>query len=881
MTKQEKKPQIILPDVYGEIEPFSISFTDWVEKYGFFIRDTWDNEKRKWSGAGWLVLQPTQKRIFDFALQQNEDHEFRYSTVLFSTIKKSGKTLSGAAVAAWYAEACPAGSELFLVANDLEQAEGRMMKDLKYHAQIREYKINKYEIELPNGTTIKVLAQSYKSVAGSRHALVLFDELWGINCTDTETECYTRSGWKKFDEVGVGEDIATINPESLKFEWKPTQKVNVSHYKGQMCSFDHRRVNMLFTPNHRVFGRFRQSGQYRLDDMPLEFRTAAEAVTSYEMRMPVATGFEGKREDTFTVPGCVYKTRDYTKIFKPRDYPMKSFMKLLGYYLSEGWLNYYDYKDIHVPLGFSIGQILDKHPEEYMKIQETLKELKILFTKDKTGFKVQSKRLGAYFEQFGLSYNKFIPQEIKDMDQEYLKELFLAFMDGDGWKAGKGWQTELASKRLIDDLVEIGIKIGYIAKYMGKRWRVIKHEDKTHWMYRASFSLGNVTLDRRNMKVVKDWEGTVWCPTVENGTWLARKNGTVFWTGNSELTRRTYEELTPIPTIPWSLRFIATYAGFINESDLLWDLYLSGVGKDEHEDGKGQLIKGMYDIPVWENGKQFTYWNHEPIMPWQDETYYQSQRETLRAAAYLRLHENRWVTTHEEFIPIDWWDYAAAQFEGSAELWKDHPYAKFPLYLGIDAAPKKDSTAVVACCYDSSKGIVVDVMHKIWTPTDGQLDFDITLKSYIIWLYTNYNVVSISYDPAHLYQLMLQLGNVGYPVNEYTQTLGNMTKASQNLYDLLKFRRLYSYKDDEARTHVQNTVAQSETNGFRIVKQKATSKGQSKPMDYTLALSIAAYKAVEGGGVDVSIPIEIISPFSDVTGYKPENKGVPWMFQSD
>jgi hypothetical protein len=108
-----------------------------------------------------------------------------------------------------------------------------------------------------------------------------------------------------------------------------------------------------------------------------------------------------------------------------------------------------------------------------------------------------------------------------------------------------------------------------------------------------------------------------------------------------------------------------------------------------------------------------------------------------------------------------------------------------------------------------------------------------------------------------------------------------MTKASQNLYDLLKFRRLHSYKDDEARTHVQNTVAQSETNGFRIVKQKATSKGQSKPMDYTLALSIAAYKAVEGGGVDVSIPVEIISPFSDVTAYKPENKGVPWVFQSD
>ena len=180
MSKPDKKPEINLPDVFGEIEPFSISFTDWVEKYGFFVRDTWNDEKGKWARAGWLVLQPIQVRLFDYALQQNEDHEFKYSTFLFSTIKKSGKSMLAAALACWYAEVCPAGSEIYIVANDLEQAEGRVMRDVKYHAQVREYKVNKYEVELPNGTNIKVLAQSYKSVAGSRHALVLFDELWGV-----------------------------------------------------------------------------------------------------------------------------------------------------------------------------------------------------------------------------------------------------------------------------------------------------------------------------------------------------------------------------------------------------------------------------------------------------------------------------------------------------------------------------------------------------------------------------------------------------------------------------------------------------------------------------------------------------------------------------
>ncbi|MBE0573868.1 hypothetical protein IH575_03130 [Candidatus Dojkabacteria bacterium] len=534
MSKLTEKKLITLPDVQGNIEPFSLTFSEWIDKHGFFVRDTWDDEKRKWKPAGWLVLQPLQREIFDFALQQNEDYEFKYSTLLFSTIKKSGKSAIAAAIGAWYAEVCPAGSEIYVIANDLEQAEGRVMRDIKYWALTRSYKVNKYEVELPNGTTIKVLAQSYKSVAGSRHALTLFDELWGIT---------------------------------------------------------------------------------------------------------------------------------------------------------------------------------------------------------------------------------------------------------------------------------------------------------------------------------------------------------------TEFTRRTYEEMTPVPTIPWSLRFIATYAGFIGESDLLWELYVNGVGKDEHDDGRGKIIRGLINYPCWENGKQFTYWNHEPTMPWQTPEYYAEQRESLRPAAYLRLHENRWVTTHEEFIPMEWWDYAAAQMGDSIELWLEHPYRGFPLYIGVDAAPKRDSTAVVACCYDASKGAIIEVYHKIWTPIpEQQLDLDATLKTELIQLYTKFNVVSINYDPAHLYQLMLQLGQMGYPVREFGQTQGNMIKASQNLYDLLKFRRLWTYKDDEARTHVQNTVAQSESTGFRIVKQKQTSRGMTKPMDYTVALAMAAYRAIEGGGVDVSHEIRIVSPFAVRNPSDPFMdklpKDVQWMFRN-
>jgi len=523
------RDKIKLPDVDNDVKPFSIGFTKWVEKHGFLVRETWDADTYKWAGAGWLQLLPHQREILDLALQM-QDGVFKYSTVLFSTIKKSGKTMLGAAVGSWYAEVAPPGTEIYVIANDLESAEGRVMRDIKYHAAHRGYAYTKYEVTLPNGTSIKALAQNYRSVAGTRHALTIWDELWGIT---------------------------------------------------------------------------------------------------------------------------------------------------------------------------------------------------------------------------------------------------------------------------------------------------------------------------------------------------------------SELTRRTYEEMTPIPTIPWSLRFIATYAGFINESDLLWELYINGVGRDEHEDGHGKLFFDQIDKPIWENGRQFTYWNHEPNMPWQSPDYYEEQRDSLRPAAYLRLHENRWVTTHEEFIPIEWWSAAEVHFPDSAELWKDHPYAKFPVYMGVDAAPKRDSTSVVGVTYDPSKGVVIELFHRIWTPINVQLDLDETMKQFIIDMTKRFLVIKIGYDPSHLYQLMLNLYKDGFPVSEFTQTVSNMTRASQNLYDLLKFRRFYTYKDDEARTHIQNTVAQAESGGMRIVKIQG-SPGRKKPVDYSIALAIAAYLAVQGGGIDVSQPLTLEAPFSDLTAWKnPSDRIiVPWQFRT-
>ena len=154
---------------------FTKDFFEWLEDDGFYIKDTWDEERHRSAGPGFLKLMPIQERILRECLTLREDGTFPYETVVYSTIKKSGKTAIAAAVAAWFLECCPDGTELYTIANSQDQAEGRILKDIKYHLKKRNealeynvWKIGQFRCEnRDTGTFVEALTQSYQSNAGT------------------------------------------------------------------------------------------------------------------------------------------------------------------------------------------------------------------------------------------------------------------------------------------------------------------------------------------------------------------------------------------------------------------------------------------------------------------------------------------------------------------------------------------------------------------------------------------------------------------------------------------------------------------------------------------------------------------------------------------
>ena len=73
-------------------------------------------------------------------------------------------------------------TEIILVANDEEQATGRVFKtavDLIEHNKALGGECDLYtsQIRMNNGTTVTPISSDFKGAAGSHHSLVVFDEI--------------------------------------------------------------------------------------------------------------------------------------------------------------------------------------------------------------------------------------------------------------------------------------------------------------------------------------------------------------------------------------------------------------------------------------------------------------------------------------------------------------------------------------------------------------------------------------------------------------------------------------------------------------------------------------------------------------------------------
>jgi phage terminase large subunit-like protein len=294
------------------------------------------------------------------------------------------------------------------------------------------------------------------------------------------------------------------------------------------------------------------------------------------------------------------------------------------------------------------------------------------------------------------------------------------------------------------------------------------------------------------------------------------------WAYTSERARRLWDEMVPPPTRKIACRLTTTYAGFSGESTLLEELFKRGMALP-------QIAPNLYA-----GDGLLMFWSHEPVAPWQTEKWLADMRWSLRRNQFLRMIENRFVTSESSFIDLADWDACVDELARPVVADKN-----LPIWIGVDASVKHDNTAIVAVTF--TEGRVRLVSHRVFVPTPNQnIDFELAIEATLVDLSRRFAVRQILFDPYQMQATAQRLQKRGLPIIEFPQSVPNLTLASQNLYELITGRNLVMYPDQPMRLAASRAIAIETSRGWKIAKEKTSHR-----IDTIVALGMACHAAVK------------------------------------
>lgn len=326
------------------------------------------------------------------------------------------------------------------------------------------------------------------------------------------------------------------------------------------------------------------------------------------------------------------------------------------------------------------------------------------------------------------------------------------------------------------------------------------------------------------------------------------------WAFASERGTRLFEELMPVPTRRHSMRWIETYAGFEDESDLLLSIFLKVFKSTAEIDEKGKpdlqegarVVKSLADIKTdghpacFEIPAEgtFVFWDHERRMPWQRGTigdqYYGAMKKDLRPSAYVRLCENRWQKSESKFIPETWWTRSVRRAERTVD--------GRAMVVALDASQRHDTSSCVGVFPREFGSETYETgFVSVHDPHGRDIDIDETLAADVIGLWNQGLIIPpVWYDPYQMHQVAINLRKLGIPCEEFKQG-PERTRADSFLWRLYRDGEIVNYDHPDLKEHVSKAKARElENEQVRIVKGTTSDAGK---VDACVAQAMAAYKA--------------------------------------
>jgi hypothetical protein len=351
-------------------------------------------------------------------------------------------------------------------------------------------------------------------------------------CVDEETEILTQNGWLKHNELKEGDIALTLNHNTGLSEWQPVEKINRFYQENtESVLIDGHKHSSLTTLNHKwpVLSRVMIKGKYT---------RIREWATSEELK-----------SKHILIGGAKHKHQN-RKVWSD------AFVELVAWFWTEGEIGN---KGINRTPTTIISQSITSNPENVDRITKVLTELygKPVSGNLSTGSRWKGikrprwrkcQRNGRDEVTFRLNIiasadllkvapNKIVTREFILQLTESQLELFINISNkGDGHYSKIEEGTLIVSQKnplALDALELAAILVGYRTSRHKKPSITRTKTQGTYYMDQLYISRKPyIWLDTSIPRKVLH-TGLVWCPTTSNSSWLARRKGYVYYTGNS------------------------------------------------------------------------------------------------------------------------------------------------------------------------------------------------------------------------------------------------------------------------------------------------------------------------------------------------------------
>lgn len=346
-------------------------------------------------------------------------------------------------------------------------------------------------------------------------------------CVDEETEALTQRGWLRHDEIEVGDMVLTLNHETGASEWQPVQRLyRANVVDEEMVRTENGAHSSLTTLNHR-WPVWQRTTENMVDGMYRRWRTS-ETLNTGSAIIAAAPSADQPVEAKWS----------------------DDLVELVAWMWTEGSFGWREGRRLPKP---TISQSNTANPNYVARIERTLRNL----YGPPTEGPMPSARRGApdptprwrrvdqpngmaIFKlngAIGMHLHAVCPNRI--VDQAFIRdltpaqlELFIAvsvMADGTTNKTTGQRSISQADPARLDAVELAAILAGYRVRHSVRVTDgFTPHAQHTlHLSERSTFTFQKGGISRER------YTGIVWCPSTANTTWMARRDGQPFFTGNS------------------------------------------------------------------------------------------------------------------------------------------------------------------------------------------------------------------------------------------------------------------------------------------------------------------------------------------------------------